>query len=170
VKRHLVLVGLPGSGKTTVGRRAAQLLPAAFTDLDETVARATGRPISGVFSELGEPAFRRLERAAMDGALAAPAHLIASGAGWVAQPGNLEAAAGACLVYLRVDPEQATLRLLGDDSRPLLSGADPVLRMRELLVAREEWYRRAAQTVDAAGAPELVAAAVVAAARRAAGW
>ncbi len=170
MKRHLVLVGLPGSGKTTIGRLAAQLLPAAFTDLDETVARATGRPISGVFTELGEPAFRRLERAAMDGALAAPAHLIASGAGWVAHPGNLEAAPGACLIYLTINPEQAALRLAGDDSRPLLAGVDPVSRIRELLVAREEWYRRAAQRVDAAAPPEVVAAAVVAVARAQAGW
>lgn len=166
MKRHIVLVGLPGSGKTTVGRRVAELLDTALTDIDETVAMAAGRTVSAIFAGEGEPLFRAMERAAMDGAMAAPPHVISPGAGWIAQPGNLEAAAGAYLIYLRVSVEMAAGRLAGDASRPLLAGDDPAGRMRALLVEREAWYRQAAATVDASGTPESVARAVLEAARR----
>jgi shikimate kinase len=170
-RRHLVLVGLPGSGKSTVGNLASRKLGAAFSDIDLLVAAAAGRPVPDIFASLGEAEFRRLERAAVLGALAAPPHLIAPGAGWIAEPGNLESAArAACLVYLRVSPETAADRLAPDDSRPLLRGGDRVARLRELLEQREPWYRRAAREVDASGAAEAVAEAVAGVARDSAGW
>lgn len=169
--RHLVLVGLPGSGKSTVGSLVARTLGAAFTDVDLLVAAAAARPIPDLFASLGEAEFRRLERAAVLGALAAPPHVIAPGAGWIAEPGNLESAGpSACIVYLRVAPETADRRLAPDDSRPLLRGGDRLAKLRELLERREPWYRRAGREVDAAGDPEAVAGAVVAVARECAGW
>ena len=171
MKRHLVLVGLPGSGKSTVGGLVARALRAAFTDIDTLVAEAAGLSVSGIFETRGEAEFRRLERAAVLGALAAPPHVIAPGAGWIAEPGNLDAAIGSsCLVYLMVTPDTAARRLGSDDSRPLLQGGDPVTRLRELLLTREPWYRRAGREIDASGDPEAVAAEVVAIARREAGW
>jgi shikimate kinase len=166
VKRHLVLVGLPGSGKTTVGRHLAGLLGAAFSDIDEIVVSAAGMPVAQVFATHGEPRFRRMERAAMDGAMAAPPHVIAPGAGWIVQPGNLDAAASALLVYLEISPEAAAERLHGDSTRPLLAGAEPSARLAALLAEREAWYRRAAAGVDASGTPESVARAVLEAAGR----
>jgi shikimate kinase len=166
VKRHIVLVGLPGSGKTTVGRQVAQQLRTAFTDIDVLVAQAAGRPVAEIFAREGEPAFRRLERAAMAGALAAPPHLIAPGGGWVAVPGNLETAAGAHLIYLRVSPEVAAGRLSDDGSRPLLAGGHPLGQLRELLRQREPWYARAESVVEASGSVEEVAVAVAEVARR----
>lgn len=157
MKRSIVLVGLPGSGKTTVGQRAALLLATAFTDIDVLVAQAAGKSVSDIFAEEGEPAFRKLERAAMAGALAAPPHVIAPGAGWAAQPGNLETAAGALTVYLQVTPEVAAGRLSGDATRPLLLGKDPVQALRELLALREAAYAQAGYTVDASLNPEQVA-------------
>ncbi|HEU5219674.1 MAG TPA: shikimate kinase [Gemmatimonadales bacterium] len=158
MKRHLVLVGLPGSGKSTVGRRAAQLLDTAFSDLDEIVVSAAGMTVAEVFRVHGEARFRTMERAAMDGAMAAPPHVIAPGAGWIAQPSNLEAARDAVLVYLRIDPAAAAARLEGDTSRPLLAGALLVDRLRGLLAERETWYARAGHVIDASAPAERVAA------------
>jgi shikimate kinase len=167
VTRHVILVGLPGAGKTTVGRRAAQLLSSDFTDIDEVVALEAGRPIAAIFAESGEPAFRRLERQAMDRALGRSPHLIAAGAGWIAEPGNLEAAAGAgaAVLYLRVLPAVAAGRVGDDRSRPLLLEGDRVALLQALLAAREDWYRQAECEVDATAAPEQVAKRVVEAVR-----
>lgn len=170
MKRHVVLVGLPGSGKTTVGRRAAEVLRTAFTDIDQVVVSAAGIPVAELFLAQGEPQFRRLERAAMDGAMDAPPHVVAPGAGWAAEPGNLEATGAALLIYLRISPAAAAERLRGDMSRPLLSGEDPEHRIRELLVKRETWYRRAGAEVEAGVPVEDVAGAVARLARERAGW
>jgi shikimate kinase len=161
VNRHLVLVGLPGSGKTTVGQHAARLLSAAFSDIDVLVSQATGKSIAALFADEGEVVFRRLERAAMAGALAAPPHVIAPGAGWAAQPGNLETAVGARIVYLQVTPEVAAGRLSGDTSRPLLLGQDVPEALRELLIRREPWYQKAHATLDASRPSDLVAQELV---------
>lgn len=167
--RHIVLVGLPGSGKSTVGREAARLLGTAFTDLDIVVAQAAGQSVAEIFARSGEAEFRRLERAAMAGALDAPPHVVAPGAGWAAQPGNLEAAGGARLVYLRVTPEVAAARLPHDGARPLLAGGPALPRLRELIAEREAWYLRAGSIVDASGSVEAVAQLVAEAARRGGG-
>lgn len=161
--RHVILVGLPGAGKTTTGRRAAEALSTEFTDIDEFVAAQSGRPIAVIFAESGEPAFRRLEREAMDVTLQRLPHLIAAGAGWIAEPGNLEAAkaAGAAVLYLRVSADVAAARVGDDLSRPLLLGGDRVARLEALLAIRQAWYGLADCEVDAAGAPEQVAERVV---------
>jgi shikimate kinase len=167
VTRHVILVGLPGAGKTTVGRHAASLLSTYFTDIDEVVTLETGRSIAASFSESGEPEFRRLERRAVDRALRRSPHLIAAGAGWIAEPGNLESAAGAraLVVYLKVSAAVAAARVGNDRSRPLLLGGDRFERLQALLAAREAWYQKAECEVDAAGEPEQVAERVVEAVR-----
>ena len=158
MKRHAILVGLPGAGKTTVGRRVSELLSTEITDIDEEVEAVTARSIPKIFAESGEAEFRQLERAAMERALAAPPHLIAAGAGWIAQPGNLEAAreAGALVVCLRVSPAVAAARVGDDETRPLLAG-DATQRLQQLLQEREAWYRKADAVVDAEGEIESVA-------------
>ena len=166
MKRHLILVGISGSGKTTVGRLAAQQLRAPFSDIDELIVTGSGQPVAELFAREGEAQFRRLERAAMERALSAPPHLIASGAGWIAEPGNLEAAGDAVLVYLEISPVTAAARLAGDTTRPLLAGGDPVARLTDMQRTRERWYRKAAVTIAAAGSPEVVAARVAEAGKR----
>jgi len=165
VKRHLILVGLPGCGKTTVGRPLAKLLSTDFTDLDELVESEAGHSISAIFDRMGEPEFRRLERAGMDHVLAGPPRLIAAGGGWMAEPGNLTSAReqGAWIVYLRVSPEVAAARLGAAAGRPLLSGegGDLAARLRALLAARESWYLQADAQVDASGDPAAVVALIM---------
>ncbi|HEV8600669.1 MAG TPA: shikimate kinase [Gemmatimonadales bacterium] len=165
MKRHVILVGLPGSGKTTVGRRAVELLStdfADFTDIDEAVESETGRSIARIFADSGEAEFRRLERAAMDRALEQPPHLIAAGAGWIAQPGNLDAAlaAGAAVVHLKVSPATAAARIGDDQARPLLERGlreGMAERIGQLLAEREQWYRQSTFEVDAERDVESVA-------------
>jgi len=172
VPLHLVLVGLPGCGKTVVGRAAADLLGTSFTDIDESVVREQRQSVAQTFQTHGEAHFRQLERAAMNRVLSRPPGVIAPGGGWAAQPGNLEDAVGkAVLVYMRVTPGVAAERLGDVSDRPLLAGSDVAARLSELLAQREACYRRAGHSVDTDGrTPETIAAAVVGIARKWGGW
>jgi len=171
VRRHLVLIGLPGSGKSTVGPLVAHALDTHFTDLDLVISHATGLSIVELFAEEGESAFRLRERQALLDALLLPPHVVAPGGGWAAQPGNLtQAGDRITTVYLRLAPDLAAERLAGANDRPLLAGNnDLTAGLRLLLVAREGFYRASDATVDAAGDPATVAERVVTAAR-ATGW
>lgn len=171
-RRPIVLVGLPGCGKSAAGRLAAELLGAPFTDLDDVISRTTSRSVTRIFAEEGEARFRELERAAMAGALTGPAGVIAPGGGWAAQPGNLELVAGGpLLIYLRVTPASAAERIGDPSTRPLLAGSAPVARLTALLEAREPYYRRAGHSIDTDGRPvEDVARAVVRLARTHGAW
>lgn len=172
MKRHLLLVGLPGSGKTAAGRRAAEVLGATFTDVDEQVEAAEGMAIRQIFAERGEPAFRELERSAVEAALAGPPGVVAPGGGWAAQGANMEYAVGhALVVYLSTAPAVAAARAASEGSRPLLDGPDPAARMEELLAAREGFYGGAEAVVPTDGrSVDEVAAALVQLARSRVGW
>lgn len=170
-RRHLVLIGLPGAGKSVAGRMVATLLDTSLTDLDEVIIRETGSTIPELFAHGGEAAFRALEQEWMGRALAAAPHVIAPGGGWAAQPGNLESVESAGLViYLSVTPEVAASRLDEARDRPLLKG-DPQHRLDQLLQERERFYQRAAFEIPTdAMTPSRVAEAVAAVARRYGGW
>src|SRR3989442_73338 len=101
MKRHVVLIGLPGSGKTTVGRLVSEQLHCGFVDIDAMIARKEGRPISMIFAEKGEATFRALERQEMESQLNNPPAVIAPGGGWAAQEGAIEGAGDrAFAIYL----------------------------------------------------------------------
>ncbi len=170
--KHLVLIGLPGSGKSTVGRLVADRLGTHCTDVDPMIERATGLTVAELFAEEGEPAFRDRERRAVLQAMGLPPHIIAPGGGWAAQPGNLEAIAGiAVTVWLAIDPGAAAERLRGDRSRPLLQGGDQESRMADLAVQRDPFYRKATANVEVTGlTAEQVADRLLAVARERAGW
>ena len=145
---HVVLVGLPGAGKTTAGRGAAAELGVGFVDLDERIATAAGRSVPDIIAQDGEAAFRERERDAMRETLAGPPTVIAPGSGWAAQPGNLDAVEGKGLVvYLAVTPAIAARRLGDANGRPLLAGAPLLDRLTELQGRREKYFRRAEYTV-----------------------
>jgi len=172
MKRHVVLIGLPGCGKTTVGRLAAETLHAGFVDIDAILARREGKPIALIFAEKGEPAFRDMERKEMEGALGNQAAVVAPGGGWAAQSGAIESArARALVVYLRARPDAAAQRAAPEGTRPLLTGEDPVARMRQLLKEREPSYLKADAVVDTDRKTEQqIAAEVTRLAQSRAGW
>jgi shikimate kinase len=169
--RHIVLVGLPGSGKSTVGRLVADGLPAPLIDIDGLLVREMGMPVSQIFGMVGEARFREMERDAVMAAQGGAPGVIVPGGGWAAQPGNLEAAMTSSLVvYLKCPPATATRRSQQGEARPLLAGVDPVQRMRALLEEREPFYARAHHTVQTENiAPEAVAAEIMGLARHG-GW
>jgi shikimate kinase len=149
----------------------AELLGSPWADLDARVVERAGKSIASIFTEEGEKQFRRLEREVLAELLAEPPQVIATGAGWAVQPGNLESVAGNSLViHLQVDPVVAARRLAGVADRPLLTG-DLAARLGEQLAEREPWYSRADLVIAAgAGAPEVIAAGIAVAARQYGGW
>jgi len=172
VKRHLILIGLPGSGKTTVGRLVAEKLQGGFVDVDSIINRKEGKPIAMIFAEKGEPVFREMERKEVEAALANQPAVIAPGGGWAVQPGALEAAKPAAyIVYLKTRPETAASRAAPSGTRPMLMGEDPEAQMRTLLKERDPFYTRADAKVETdKKTPEQVAAEVIRLAQTGAGW
>ena len=173
MKRHVVLIGLPGSGKTTVGGLVAERLRAVFVDIDAVLVRREGKPVTMIFAEKGEAAFRDLERQEMETTLANGPAIIAPGGGWAAQPGALEGAKSrAFVVYLRTRPDTAAQRAGPEGTRPLLMGGESsVERMRQLLKERDAAYALADQKIDTdKKSAAQVASEVVRLAQTMAGW
>jgi len=156
----VVLIGLPGSGKSVVGRRLASRHGASFTDLDERIESTAGRTIPEIFEDDGEAAFRALERAAiaeLGPADAAPdvRRVIATGGGAVVDPRNRWALyRGRTTVWLDGRPEVLAQRLRRSPrARPLVSGRDPIGVIRDLATKRERFY--AAASVHQGGVAEI---------------
>jgi shikimate kinase len=170
--RHLVLVGLPGSGKSAVGKLVAEGLGAKLIDIDGMLSRQMGMPVVQIFGMVGEAKFREMERDAVNAALGGDPCVIVPGGGWAAQPGLLQAAKQSCLtVYLKCTPATAIKRSEQGEARPLLAGVDPGQKMRALLQEREPFYLQAHHQVNAEKGPaEAVAAEVMALARQHGGW
>jgi shikimate kinase len=173
MRRHVMLVGLPGVGKSTVGKLVAEELNASLLDIDSILVRQMGMPVAQIFGMVGEPKFREMERDAVATATAREPAVIIPGAGWAAQPGQMHEAKAACLIiYMRSSATTAARRTEGGETRPLLEGpTDPAERVNALLAAREPFYKLAHYEVSAdVKAAPLVAAEVVKLARAHGGW
>ena len=172
MKKHLVLIGLPGAGKSTVGKMVAERLQANYVDIDSILIRKEGKPITMIFAEKGEQAFREMERKEVEAALANEPAVIVPGGGWAAQPGQLDRArAHGYFVYLKARAEIAAGRAVPSGTRPVLMGEDPVVEMRELFTKRDPYYATADATVlTEAKSAEKVADEVLRLAQMSAGW
>lgn len=145
-----MLVGLPGSGKSTVGRAAAEHAGCAFLDFDVEIERREVTSIARLFAERGEAYFRARERDLTAELRARDGMVLAPGGGWVTNPEVVAMLRPpARIVYLRATPESALLRL-GDAraSRPLLLRPDPLGELRRLLDARRAAYEIADHVID----------------------
>ena len=149
----VVLVGLPGAGKSTVGRRLAARLGVEFRDSDELIVERAGRPIPAIFATVGEPAFRALEADVIVAALGEFDGVLALGGGAVVTAAVRAALAdsGLPIVWLIAEHGQLLERVSGAEHRPLLAG-DTAARLRQLADERDALYRQLATvTVDTSG-------------------
>ncbi len=137
-----VLVGLPGSGKSTIGRRLAKALGVEFLDTDAAIEQQTGRSIADIFATDGEQEFRRIEEDAVRAALAHHDGVVSLGGGAVTSPGVCEALAGHTVIYLEISAGEGVRRTGGGAVRPLLAGPDRAEKFRALMAKRVPLYRR----------------------------
>lgn len=155
--RHVALVGLPGSGKSTVGRQLARRLGWEFADSDALIEQRLGCSIREFFEREGEAAFRDVEEEviAQLGRSQRPT-VIATGGGAVIRPANRQHLREAGhVIYLRSTPDEVYRRLRHDRNRPLLQVADPLARIRELFEQRDPLYREAAHFIIETGRPSV---------------
>jgi shikimate kinase len=144
----LVLVGISGAGKTTVGELVAGRLGVAVRDTDADIAAAAGKPISDIFVNDGEPAFRELEQRAVAAALAEHDGVVVLGAGAVMAAGTRERLRGHRVVHLAVTLPHALERTGLSRDRPLLA-VNPRAQLRAMMADRIPLYEQvAAVTVD----------------------
>jgi shikimate kinase len=159
---RLVLIGPPGSGKTTIGALVAEALGVTCHDTDAAIEQAQERTISDIFVEDGEPAFRALERAEVTRALQQESGVLALGGGAPIAEQSRAALAGHTVVFLDVTIADASRRIGFDQSRPLLS-VNPRAAWTRLMNERRPVYAAlATHVVDTAGrTPQDIATEVV---------
>ena len=152
-----ILVGLPGSGKSTVGRSLAQRLRLPFSDSDKLIEQHLGCSIREYFEREGEPRFREVEHEVLARAVADPSiGVLATGGGSVLREDNRQLLREAgCVVYLRASPDELYRRLRRDTQRPLLQVADPQKRLRDLYAQRDPFYRECARFTVETGRPSV---------------
>ncbi|MGB8406855.1 MAG: shikimate kinase [Mycobacterium sp.] len=137
-----VLIGMPGSGKSTIGRRLAKTLQVPLLDTDVKIVETTGRTIADIFAE-GEPVFRKIEADVVRAALAEHDGVVSLGGGAVTTPEVRDALAGHTVVYLEISAAEGIRRTAGS-GRPLLAGDDPGAKYRSLMAQRAPLFRQVA--------------------------
>jgi shikimate kinase len=157
----IILIGLPGSGKSTVGRQLARKLSASFMDSDHLIEQRLGCSIREYFEREGEEAFRDVEEAVLADTLSGhtarlECTVLATGGGAVLRENNRKRLlAAGCVVYLHSSPEDLYRRLRHDRHRPLLQVGDPLQRLRDLYAVRDPLYRATAHFQIETGRPSV---------------
>lgn len=152
------LVGLPGGGKSTVGRQLAKRIGARFMDSDAVLEERIGMPIRQFFEQSGEAAFRDHEEAVIDELTSQHEQpmVLATGGGALLRPANRDRLKlRTTVIYLRSTPEELYRRLKHDTQRPLLQVADPLAKLRELYEQRHPLYEQAAHYCVDTGRPSV---------------
>lgn len=163
----IVLVGLMGAGKSSIGRRLAQTLGLPFFDADEEVERAARRSIPEIFADLGETAFRDGERRVIARLLDGPPHVLATGGGaFMNAETRAVIAAKAISVWLKADVDVLVRRVGRKSDRPLLRDRDPREVLRNLAAERDPVYALADITVDSVEGPHTATVQAIIAALR----
>lgn len=137
-------MGLPGAGKSTIGRRLAKALDVDMLDTDAAIEARTGRSIADIFATDGEAEFRRIEEEVIRAALVEHSGVLSLGGGAVTTPGVREALAGHTVVFLEISAAEGVRRTSGSTARPLLAGPGRAEKFRELMSQRVPLYRRLA--------------------------
>ena len=150
------LIGLPGSGKTTVGRQLSRRLRVPFLDSDAVVEQQLGCSIREFFEREGEARFRDIEAGVINELTQMAAGVLSTGGGAVLRPQNREhLRARTQVIYLNSSPDELFRRLRHDKNRPLLQVADPLGRLRELHTQRHPLYRETAHFHVDTGRPSV---------------
>jgi shikimate kinase len=145
---NLFLVGLPGSGKSTLGRQLARRLDMTFVDADHELEAALGVTIATIFEIEGEAGFRDREEAALAAIVARDGIVLATGGGVVIRPANRERLrANGTVVYLHAEPSTAWQRVRKSVHRPLLNTPDKLARLEQLYRDRDALYREVADHI-----------------------
>ena len=155
----LALVGLPGAGKTTIGKLLSRRLGLPFVDTDHVIEEKIGGSIRAYFEQQGEDAFRDVEQAVIE-ELTAAGHqgVLATGGGAVLREANRKRLReSSYVIYLRTSADQVFSRVRHDRKRPLLQVEDPLARLRALYEARDPLYRETAHYVIETGRPSVAA-------------
>jgi shikimate kinase len=140
-----VLMGMPGSGKSTIGRRLAKTMGVTLLDTDTKIVETTGRTIADIFTNDGEKEFRRIEEEVVRAALVEHDGIVSLGGGAITSAGVRDALAGHTVIFLEISAAEGIRRTTtGGTVRPLLAGADPAQKYRQLMSQRVPLYRRVA--------------------------
>lgn len=150
------LIGLPGSGKTTVGRQLARRLQLPFVDTDQVIEQRLRCSIRDYFDREGEESFRDVEESVLDELTQSAPCVLSTGGGAVIRAANRSHMhQRGKVVYLNSSPDELFRRLRHDSSRPLLQVGDPLARLRELHAVRDPLYRQTAHFVIETGRPSV---------------
>lgn len=156
MQSRIALIGMPGCGKSTVGRHVGRHLGLPVVDCDHEIELRAGCSIRDYFATFGETSFRDLEADVVEDITRRGPGIIATGGGSVLRESNRRVLRERCAVmYLRSTPEELARRLRHDVKRPLLQGADPLRRLRELFHERDPLYRQTAHYVIETGRPTV---------------
>ena len=152
----LALVGMPGSGKSTVGRQLARKLGVGFVDCDQVIEMRIGCAIKDYFASQGEAAFRDIEAQVIDDMTRTACGVLATGGGAVLRESNrLLLRERTHVIYLRVPPDEIFRRLRRDNQRPLLQVDNPKLKIKQMFEERDPHYQAAAHFVIETSRPRI---------------